>query len=81
MDQCVKQVRIFGIEKKEYKEPGHIVSLIIVFCAAGNPWAAPDGWDTLRPQLNLNLDEDVNRYTLHGGAMHVTTEVIEPKKK
>ena len=70
---------VFGNGNKEYKEPGHIISIVIVLCAAGNPWAAPVGWDTLHPQLNLNLDEDVDGYILHGGAMHVTTEVVEPK--
>ena len=46
---------------------------------AGNPWSAPNRWNTMHPQLNLNLDEEVDGYTLHGGAMHVNTEVIEPK--
>ena len=45
-----------------------------LFHIAGNPWAAADGWDTLHPQLNLNLDDDTP-YVLHNGSLHVETEV------
>ena len=44
------------------------------FLTAGDPWSAPDGWDTLYPQLNLNLD-DQTLYVLHSGAMHVASQV------
>ena len=43
---------------------------------AGDSWAAPDGWDALHPQLNLNLDDQTS-YVLHGGAIHMATEVCE----
>ena len=41
---------------------------------AGSPWAVPDGWETLHPQLNLNLD-DQTPYLMHNVALHVSTEV------
>ena len=44
---------------------------------AGNPWTEPDGWDTLHPQLNLNLEDHQTPYVLHNGATHVVTEVGE----
>ena len=47
---------------------------IAYYKTGGNSWAAPDGWDTVHPELNLNLD-DSTRYSLHGGAIHVTTGV------
>ena len=50
------------------------MELDFISLTAGDPWTAPDGWDTLHPQLNLNLD-DQTPYVLHGGAMHVATEV------
>ena len=50
--------------------------MVIFVNLAGNPWGAPDGWDTLHPQLNLNLD-DQTPYILHNGATHVETEVSE----
>ena len=47
---------------------------IAYYKTGGNSWAAPDGWDTLHPELNLNLD-DSTPYSLHDGAIHVTTGV------
>ena len=54
------------------------MTLVLIFSSqlAGNQWAAPGGWDTLYPQLNLNLD-DQTPYVLHNGATHVSTEVSE----
>ena len=43
---------------------------------AGNPWEAPNGWDTLHPQLNLNLDDQTS-YILQNGATLVATKVSE----
>ena len=48
--------------------------LQISYAVAGNPWAAPNGWDTLHPQLNLNLD-DQTPYLVYNRAVHVATEV------
>ena len=36
------------------------LALILISELAGNPWAEPDGWDTLHPQLNLNLDDQTS---------------------
>ena len=43
---------------------------------AGNPWTAPNGWDTPHPQIYLNLD-DQRPYFVYNGASYVTTEVSE----
>ena len=53
------------------------MKLVVLSQTAGNPWAAPDGRNTLHPQLNLNLDDQAHEYILHGGAAHVATEVID----
>ena len=44
-----------------------------MFHIAGNPWTAPDGLDTLYPQLHLNIDDETP-YVLHNGSLHVKTE-------
>ena len=46
------------------------------YITGGDLWAVPDGWDTLHPELNLNLD-DSSPYFLHGGAIHVATGVCQ----
>ena len=79
MDQCAKQVQITDIcflwEKDEDTSQEWKLNFSFLFQhAAGDPWEAPDGWDTLHPQLNLNLD-DQTPYVLHNGAMHVATDV------
>ena len=53
---------------------GEYIKLSFISQSAGDPWAAPDDWDALHPQLNLNLD-DQTTYVLAGGPMHITTQV------
>ena len=50
--------------------------MVIFVNKAGNPWGMPDGWDTLHPQLNLNLDDQTS-YILQNGATLVATKVSE----
>ena len=50
------------------------MKLDFISLPAGDPWAAPDGWNTMHPQLNLNLD-DQSPYVMHSGAMHVATDL------
>ena len=58
------------------RENTHSFKFACSLChTAGNPWAAPEGWNTMHPQLNLNLDDQVP-YVLHGGSLHAETEVI-----
>ena len=45
-----------------------------ILSSAGSAWTAPDGWNTLHPQLYLNLD-DAASGTIYGGAMHLETQV------
>ena len=49
------------------------------YLTAGNPWTAPDDWNTLHPQLNLNLD-DQTPYSMYNGESYVSTEVINYSK-
>ena len=56
------------------------VYMNICFGKAGNPWTAPDGWDTLHPQLHLNLDDPASG-TIYGGAVHLATQATLKIKK
>ena len=75
MNQCAKQVPNIDlqIELTHHSVP---VFPILFYLTAGGPWAVPDGWDTLHPQLNLNMD-DQTPCVVHNRATHTVSQIYQ----
>ena len=50
------------------------ISCLSFFKSAGDPWMGPELWNTMKPSLHLNLDDETP-FILHGGIMMVVTPV------